>query len=268
MTQQPFGLEGQRIVVTGASSGIGAATVEFLSAGGAAIVTMDRFPLPAHLVALSDQHIVVDLSDPGSIDLAVAHLDGEIDALCNVAGVPGTADPVQVVAVNILAVRHLTESLVDRIRTGGAIVNVASIAGAQWMDNLAEVRGLLHTSSFEDGAAWARDRPMDGARAYNFSKECVIVFTMTNCLRWWDRGIRVNSVSPGPVDTPILDDFRASMGHDRIEGAIAMVGRAGTPKDVAPAIAFLAGRAAPWVNGVNVVTDGGLLAAATAAVLA
>lgn len=257
----------QRIVLTGASSGIGAAT---LRAFGQAeqppeVITLDRADLPADLRALSTHHIAVDLSDPTSIDAAVAKFDGEIDALCNVAGVPGTADPSTVLAVNFLGLRYLTESLVDRIRDGGSIVNVASIAGAQWMTNLTDVHRLIATASFEDGADWVRDQPMDGARAYNFSKEAVLVWTMANCLRWWDRQIRVNSVSPGPVETPILDDFRDSMGHDRIAAAIAAVGRAGRPEDVAPAITFLASRQAPWINGVNIVTDGGLLAASVAA---
>lgn len=256
-----------RVVLTGAASGIGAATLRLFYDQHPAVqvITLDRTELPHELVALSAQHVLVDLSDPMSIDEAIAQIDGEIDALCNVAGIPGTGDPATVLAVNFLGLRHLTESLVDRISDGGSIVNVASIAGAQWMANLSEVRRLIATASFDDGLSWVRDQPMDGARAYNFSKEAVLVWTMANCLRWWDRQIRVNSVSPGPVETPILDDFRDSMGHERIAGAIAAVGRAGRPEDVAPAITFLASRQASWVNGVNIVTDGGLLAASVAA---
>jgi NAD(P)-dependent dehydrogenase (short-subunit alcohol dehydrogenase family) len=257
----------QRIVLTGAASGIGAATLRAFHEGvdEVEVITLDRAELPLDLQSLSAQHITVDLRDPDSIDAGVAQIDGDIDALCNVAGVPGTADPAMVLAVNFLGLRHLTEALVDRIRDGGSIVNVASIAGAQWMTHLSDVRRLIATASFADGMDWVRDQPMDGARAYNFSKEAVLVWTMANCLRWWDRQVRVNSVSPGPVETPILDDFRDSMGHDRIAAAVAAVGRAGQPEDVAPAITFLASRQAPWVNGVNIVTDGGLLAASVAA---
>jgi NAD(P)-dependent dehydrogenase (short-subunit alcohol dehydrogenase family) len=256
-----------RVVLTGAASGIGAATLRALHDGPTPVevITLDRVELSDDLIPLSAQHVIVDLGDAASIDLSITKIDGEIDALCNVAGVPGTADPATVLAVNFLGLRHLTESLVDRIRDGGSIVNVASIAGAQWMTNLADVRRLIATASFDDGLDWVRDQPMDGARAYNFSKEAVLVWTMANSLRWWDREIRVNSVSPGPVETPILDDFRDSMGHDRIAAAITAVGRAGRPEDVAPAITFLASRQAPWVNGVNIVADGGLLAASVAA---
>jgi NAD(P)-dependent dehydrogenase (short-subunit alcohol dehydrogenase family) len=257
----------QTILLTGAASGIGAATLEAFARQGVPpqVITLDRHELPPHLRSLSVQHLLVDLADPASIERGVAEIDTEIDALCNVAGVPGTLDPETVLSVNFLGLRYLTELVVDRIRDGGSIVNVASIAGAQWLAHLGEVRRLLDTASFEDGRDWVRDQPIDGARAYNFSKEVVLVWTMANCLRWWDRNIRVNSVSPGPVDTPILDAFRDSMGHDRIAAAIAAVGRAARPEDVAPAITFLASREAPWVNGVNIVADGGLLASSIAA---
>jgi NAD(P)-dependent dehydrogenase (short-subunit alcohol dehydrogenase family) len=175
-------LTAHRVVLTGAASGIGAATLRAFHEEAAAVevITLDRVELPEDLAALSTQHVIVDLSDAGSIDRAVKEIaiDAEIDAVCNVAGVPGTADPATVLAVNFLGLRHLTESLVDRIRDGGSIVNVASIAGAQWMTNLSDVRRLIATVSFADGVDWVRDQPMDGARAYNFSKK------LCWCGRW------------------------------------------------------------------------------------
>lgn len=252
-------MAGQRVLVTGAASGIGAATVELLLASGAEVVSLDRSELPSTLAERVAVHVICDLTDVTAIDAAVASIDGEFDALCNIAGVPGTAPPATVIAVNVLALRHLTESIADRIRDGGSIVNVASIAGAGWPMTLAESHRLLATASFDDGRAWAEDQPMDGARAYNFSKEAVLVWSMSNSLRWWDRRIRVNCVSPGPVETPILQDFRDSMGADRIQAGIDLVGGAGQPDAIAPAIVFLASRMAPWVNGTNIVADGGLL---------
>lgn len=260
-------VRGLRIVLTGAASGIGAATLRRLTDGGAEVITLDRVTLPDALAGRSVLHLVTDLTDPGSIDGAVDAIDehlagrvGGIDALCNVAGVPGTLPAATVLSVNFLGLRHLTESLAERLADGGSIVNVASIAGAGWPMHLAEVHRLVATASFADGLAWVADHPMDDARSYDFSKEVLLVWSMANCLRWWERGIRVNTVSPGPVETPILDAFRESMGHDRIGQAIRAVGRAGTPDDIAPAIVFLASRAAPWVNGTNLVADGGLLA--------
>jgi NAD(P)-dependent dehydrogenase (short-subunit alcohol dehydrogenase family) len=248
----------QRVVVTGAASGIGAETAKVLAAGGAHVISIDRNPASGAHIA---QHIACDLTDRASIDAAIAAVDGPIDALCNVAGVPGNLPSQTVIAVNFLGLRHLTEGLADQITDGGAIVNVASIAGNQWQTNLAEVKLLLATPSFEDGVAWTNDNSMTGTRSYNFSKEAVIVWTMAASQRWWSRGIRLNSVSPGVIETPILGDFRESMGDDSIDWAIKAIGRVGRPTDIAPAVAFLASRATPWINGTNLIVDGGLMGA-------
>jgi NAD(P)-dependent dehydrogenase (short-subunit alcohol dehydrogenase family) len=82
-----------------------------------------------------------------------------------------------------------------------------------------------------------------------------------------DRGVRVNAVSPGPVETPILREFRAVLGNERVDSDIARVGRAGTSPDIAPAIAFLCSDGARWINGANLPVDGGLEASINAEVL-
>lgn len=255
---------GQRVVVTGAASGIGAETAKVLAAAGAHVISMDRNPSAGEHIA---QHIAVDLTDPASIDAAIGAVDGPIDALCNVAGVPGNVSSRTVIAVNFLGLRHLTEGLVEQITDGGSIVNVASIAGNQWQTNMTEVKLLLATPSFEDGIAWTNDNSMTGARSYNFSKEAVIVWTMANSQRWWSRGIKLNSVSPGVIETPILSDFRESMGDEAIDWAISAMGRVGRPSDIAPAVAFMASRATPWINGANLIVDGGLMGAVTGGAL-
>jgi NAD(P)-dependent dehydrogenase (short-subunit alcohol dehydrogenase family) len=81
------------------------------------------------------------------------------------------------------------------------------------------------------------------------------------------RGIRVNAVSPGPVETPILGEFRAVLGDARVDSDIARVGRSGTPADVAPAILFLCSDGARWINGANLPVDGGLEASVNAEVM-
>lgn len=248
----------QRVVVTGAASGIGAETARVLAGAGAHVISIDRNPAEGSHIA---QHIRCDLTDLASIDAAIAAVDGPIDALCNVAGVPGNLASQTVIAVNFLGLRRLTEGLAEQITDGGSIVNVASIAGNQWQTNLAEVKLLLATPSFEDGVAWTNDNSMTGARSYNFSKEAVIVWTMANSQRWWSRGIKLNAVSPGVIETPILGDFRESMGDEAIDWAISTMGRVGRPSDIAPAVAFLASRATPWINGANLIVDGGLMGA-------
>src|SRR5215213_6289329 len=132
----------QRVVVTGAASGIGAETAKVIAGGGAEVISLDRNPAGGAHIA---PHISYDLTDRASIDAAIAAIDGPIDALCNIAGVPGRLPTATVIAVNFLGLRHLTEGLADQITDGGAIVNVASIAGNQWQTNLAEVKLLLAT---------------------------------------------------------------------------------------------------------------------------
>jgi NAD(P)-dependent dehydrogenase (short-subunit alcohol dehydrogenase family) len=82
-----------------------------------------------------------------------------------------------------------------------------------------------------------------------------------------DRGLRVNAVSPGPVATPILKEFRQIFGDTRVNDDIARVGRAGSAPDIAPAVLFLCSDAARWINGANLPVDGGLEASINATVL-
>ena len=82
-----------------------------------------------------------------------------------------------------------------------------------------------------------------------------------------DRGLRVNAVSPGPVATPILKEFRQIFGDPRVDDDIARVGRAGSAPDVAPAVLFLCSDGARWINGANFPVDGGLEASINASAL-
>ena len=191
---------GKRFVVTGAASGIGQAVAERLIAAGSVVYSLDR----NDPVAKVDKHIPVDLADVASIDAAIAELDGEFDGLLNIAGVPGTAPAETVLAVNTLAVRHLTESLLDRLVVGGSIVIVSSTAGFGWPARLETLKELLATDTFEEGAQWFRENPQEG-NAYNFSKEATTVYTMTMGLAVRESDLRINAVLPGPVETPILD---------------------------------------------------------------
>ena len=147
----------KRVVVTGAASGIGRQTTEFLLAAGAQVIALDRNPSDLKV----QQFISVDLTEPQTIDAAAKKIDGEIDVLLNIAGVPGTVDPEVVMRVNVLGLRMLTNLLIDRIRSGGSVTHVASIAGAQWAAHLDEVQRLLATPDYAAGIDWLRDHPMD-----------------------------------------------------------------------------------------------------------
>jgi NAD(P)-dependent dehydrogenase (short-subunit alcohol dehydrogenase family) len=248
-----FDFAGKRYIVTGAASGIGQAVAERLIAAGATVHSLDRNQPTAKV----DKHIPVDLADVASIDAAIAELDGEFDGLLNIAGVPGTAPAETVLAVNTLAVRHLTESLLGRLAEGGSIVIVSSTAGFGWPARLETIKELLATDTFEEGAQWFRENPQQG-NAYNFSKEATTVYTMTMGLAVKESGLRINAVLPGPVETPILADFEESMGKDNLDGVKELLGRHATPHDIAKAVLFLASDGAGWINGHPLIVDGGI----------
>ena len=107
------------------------------------------------------------------------------------------------------------------------------------------------------------------AEAYPLSKELLLLWTMRAAHQplFKDRGLRVNAVSPGPVTTPILKEFRQIFGDPRVDDDIARVGRAGSAPDIAPAVLFLCSDGARWINGANLPVDGGLEASINATVL-
>jgi NAD(P)-dependent dehydrogenase (short-subunit alcohol dehydrogenase family) len=251
-------LGGKRVVVTGASSGIGRETALRLLAAGAEVVALDRRP-PAGLGAARWQPL--DLADPASIaDAATALGSLPIAALCNVAGVPGTAGVETVMRVNYLGLRELSERLRGRL-AGGAVVNLASFAGSRWRQRLAAHRELAATPGFEAGLEWLRRHPVAEQESYPYSKEALIVWTKLAALRWRDEGIRVNSVSPGPVETPILADFKASLGEERVQEDVDRGGgRVGRTEEIAPLVCFLCGGGAGWITGADVPVDGGVAA--------
>jgi NAD(P)-dependent dehydrogenase (short-subunit alcohol dehydrogenase family) len=244
---------GKRYIVTGAASGIGDAVARRLLDEGAIVYSLDRNE-PSAAVA---KHIPVDLADVDSIDKAITELDGTFDGLLNVAGVPGTAPADVVLAVNTLAVRHLTEALLGQMVEGGNVVIVSSTAGYNWAERLETIKDLLATDTYEEGAQWFKDHPQEG-NAYNFSKEATTVYTMTMALAVNEMGLRINAVLPGPVETPILTDFEESMGKDNLDGVKELLGRHATPDDIAKAVLFLASDAAGWINGHPLVVDGGI----------
>jgi NAD(P)-dependent dehydrogenase (short-subunit alcohol dehydrogenase family) len=244
-------------VVTGAASGIGHATAMRLIERGHRVLSLD-VKTPTATVA---GHTSCDLSDPVSIDAALSRIEEPISALLNIAGVPGTVGAEKTMRVNLLGLRHLTEGLWDRISDNGRIVNVASIAGNNWRKRRGALAELLSTSDFASGLAWWQAKGASiGTDAYTFSKEAVVLYTMQLAGRGLTRGIRVNDVGPGPIETPIFPDFEEMTGRDMMQSYISMVGRVGKPDDIAEAIVVLAEGIIGWLNGQHIVVDGGLTA--------
>ncbi|WP_455886213.1 coniferyl-alcohol dehydrogenase [Pseudomonas rustica] len=247
---------GKVIVVTGASSGIGQRTAQMLIEQGAQVIALDRNE-PSYSVY---KFVKVDLADPASIDQALdAISDQKLDGLCNIAGLPGTGDMKTLWRVNYLAVCRLTEGLVSRLVSGASIVNLASMAGSLWKEREQLLWDLSQIKDWNDAEARIESEPTMLDQPYRKFKEALIVWSMAHAHEYkMKRGLRINCVSPGPVETPILGDFRVSLGQQNVDDIIERTGRAGNPDDIAPVILFLLSDASRWIVGMDIKTDGGL----------
>jgi NAD(P)-dependent dehydrogenase (short-subunit alcohol dehydrogenase family) len=244
-------MNARTVVVTGGSSGIGLATAQKFLDAGDNVTVLDRRPSP-----LPVPTITVDLADSRSIQAAAEQLPNNIDVLCNVAGVAGTAGSRTVLAVNFLGIRALTERIVPAMVTGGAVVNVASTSGWYWRDNIAETAKLIQAADPDAALAALGLAEAEGYLAYNRAKEAVVIWTTLAAQQFLGQ-VRVNSVSPGPIKTPLLDSFYESMGAEELDPLIRLSGRAGTPEEIADIVTFLASPASQWINGTDITADFG-----------
>lgn len=246
------GLEGRIALVTGAASGIGRATAIRLSAEGALVIAADRNLAGAQetLAMLAGEATALhfDAADAGQcaalVDAALAW-KGRIDILANIAGIGGFGHVTDtdentwrdLIDINLASVFHLSKFALPHLAAvKGNIVNVASAAG------------LVGTPY---------------AVAYAASKHGVVGLTKSIAVEYASRGVRVNAVCPGSVDTPLI-----AGGFSMIEGIeqklldhlVPKLGPIAMPEDVAASIAFLASEEARFITGAMLSVDGGQVA--------
>ena len=177
-----------------------------------------------------------------------------------------TQPPATVLSVNYLALRTLSEGLLDHMPEGSAIVNTASLSGNPWAQHQELIEELLDlgvADGWQPALHWLDENLSSLAQGpYNFSKEVVVLYTLRTSRPNVRRGVRTNCACPGSIDSPLLPDFRKTASDEAIDWNIReMLGRPSSPGEVASVLAFLGSPAATYVNGVNLNVDGGFTAA-------
>jgi len=251
-----LGYEGRRCVVVGAATGMGKACASTLVEMGAEVIALDIAPVTVPV----KQSLEVDLSDPASIEAAVAQVPGEVPALFVCAGIPGPPkfDNFQTMLVNFVGVRHVIEALLPQVPRGGAVALISSIAGIGYAKNLEKWQELMAISDFAAARAWCEANP-ETAAGYLGSKQALNVYTQMRASQLVPRGIRMNALLPCPTDTPMLPTFHEQAGgkQNLEQFFLAPIGRNATPEEMAEPLILLNSDAARFLSGHLLTVDFG-----------
>lgn len=246
----------KRVVVSGCFSGMGEATARLLRELGAEVHGLDYKDTKLDLASFTQ----VDLRDPAAIDAAARKMGegGRVDALFNCAGLPQTAAPLDVMRVNYLGTRRLTEQLIPYMGEGSAIASISSSAGMGWSRRMETVMDLV-TRDYDAGYRWCEDHLEAVREGYTLSKEAIIVWTMLTSSQLIKKGIRINCTLPGPTQTPMMGQFESATPVEVIDAITQPINRRSLPAEQAGPLVFLNSDAASYVNGVSFAVDGGFI---------
>ena len=240
--------------VTGVASGIGAELARLLKSQGHRVIGFDIQETTENV----DLFIKLDLNEAASIATAVATVDEPLDGLCNNAGLPPrTGLEEAILQVNFLGTRAFTNAMVPHMRKDASIVNMASRAGHGWREGLEQVKRLAALTDKSQLEAFIAGEGIDATRCYNLTKEAVILWTVGESEAMVNKGLRINSLSPGGIATGILADFQKAFG-EKMAKNVERAGRPGTAEEIAQIAAFALSPASNWLKGADIAIDGGM----------
>lgn len=247
--------------MTGAASGIGAATVELLRESGDFVIGID---IKEPAVDNVNQFVPMDQSDSVSVEAAISELPGDIDGLVNSAGVPPGPNhsPAMVLKTNFYGLREFTQKLMVKMSNGSSIVNLTSGAGMGWAQNtslLQEALAINDISDVDDFVARHKihNSGLENRAAYPLAKQLLIVWTASAYPIWKETGVRMNAVAPGAVATPILGDFLKAFGEESANRMRAI--GASSALDIAKIAVLLLDPAYEWINGTTIPAERGAI---------
>ncbi len=252
-----LGYAGKRVIVSGAGSGMGAATATILIELGAEVHALDiKKPDIGGLASFTE----CDLREPDQIDAAVKRIGKVVNNLFNCAGLPNTFPELDVMLVNFCGLRHLTEQVIPMIpEGGGAIASISSTAGIGWLANLATLMPLVTSADFAAARAWCEADPARIANAYGMSKEALNAYTAHRSYVLAQQGIRINCLNPGPTDTPMMPEFERAVGKKYMDEFPIPLGRHAVAEEQAWPLVFLNSPRASFVTGIALDSDGGFV---------
>lgn len=250
-----LGYKDKRVIVSGCFSGMGEATAKMLIDLGAEVHGLDFKQSTLPLASFN----IIDLRDPASIEAAIAKIGGKVDALFNCAGLPNSFPAMDVMKVNFIGLRHLTEQVLPLMGPGGAIASIASTGGLGWSRRIPINMEFVTTKGWDAAVAWCEAHMDIVSEGYSFSKENVIVWTQFMGAHLIKKGIRINCTLPSPTQTPMMDAFEATSGKEVIAAAAEPMGRYSTSDEQAGGLILLNSALASIINSVVLPVDGGFM---------
>jgi NAD(P)-dependent dehydrogenase (short-subunit alcohol dehydrogenase family) len=257
------GYKDKQVLVTGAASGMGRKVAELLIEAGAKVIGADIRPvemsgIDGRLLNLLDEQSITDFA--ANID------DATLDAVFHCAGLPQTFPAQDVVTVNFLGARYFLESIVCKVKLGGAVAIISSLTMSWPQIFQSKLKPIFACQTMKEGRDWVAANAELVGDPYIFSKEAIAAYATMTAVDWIaSHKVRLNILGPGLTSTPMMPHFEKAVG-EALKQVPMPIGRQSTAEEQANVMLFLNHPAATYLVGVTLFNDGGASAAIMSAV--